>query len=186
MQTVGVSDFVRRQIKGTGKTYSTILTFQEIASIAEKKLNNGNFKNGYRDGVVLIDVPKQQINLFICPLTKLKESTTLKAQMVKRREDEEPYIQVRALDGEPLKTSSVELILYRKDVLEETNENTTKCQWELIAFQAIPEEVKNMPMGPVTMMRNQLQLPGGTKGFYESEKWAESVKFWQRFAVLDD
>ena len=27
--------------------------------------------------------------------------------------------------------------------LKETNENTTKCQWELIAFQAIPDEVKN-------------------------------------------
>ena len=185
MQTVGVSDFVRRQIKGTGKTYSTILTFEEIASIAEKEFNNENFKNGYRDGVVLVGVPKQQINLFICPLTRLKESTALKAQMVKRRDNEEPYIQVRALDGEPLKTSSVELILYRNDVLKETNEDTTECQWELIAFQAIPKEVESMPMGPVTMMRNQLQLPGGTKGFYNTEKWAESVRFWQKYAVLD-
>ena len=40
-------------------------------------------------------------------------------------------------------------------------------------------------MGPVTMMRNQLQLTGGTKAFYESEKWAESVKFWQEYTVLD-
>ena len=34
---------------------------------------------------------------------------------------------------------------------------------------AKPKSVK-MPMGPITMMRNQLQKPGGTKGFYESEK----------------
>ena len=30
MKTVGVNDFVRRQIKGTGKTYSS-LSYQEIA-----------------------------------------------------------------------------------------------------------------------------------------------------------
>ena len=36
-----------------------------------------------------------------------------------------------------------------------------------------------MPMGPTTMMRNQLQLKGGTKGFYSSEEWAKSVEFWQ-------
>ena len=185
MQSVGVSDFVRRQTKGTGKTYSTSLTFEEISAIAEKEFDNGSFKEGYRDGVVLVDVPKHQVDLFICPLTKLTKSTRLKAQMVKRRDNEEHYIQVRALDGEPLKSSKVELILYRKDVLKETDENTTDCQWELIAFQAIPYKVKSMPMGPITMMRNQLQLPGGTKGFYESEKWAESVRFWQNFAILD-
>ena len=56
---------------------------------------------------------------------------------------------------------------------------------ELISFHAIPEEIDNMPMGPVTMMRNQLQIPGGTKAFYESGKWAHSVKFWQEYTVLD-
>ena len=42
-----------------------------------------------------------------------------------------------------------------------------------------------MPMGPITMMRNQLQLPGGTKAYYNSEDWAESIQFWQNYAVLD-
>ena len=79
----------------------------------------------------------------------------------------------------------VDLILYHHDVLKETNEQTTDTDWELISFHAIPEEIDNMPMGPITMMRNQLKLLGGTKAFYESEKWAESVKFWQEYAVLD-
>ena len=42
-----------------------------------------------------------------------------------------------------------------------------------------------MPMGPVTMMRNQLELSGGTKGHYESEEWAKSVYFWQQYVVLE-
>ena len=67
----------------------------------------------------------------------------------------------------------------------ENDEQSTDADWELISFHAIPEEIDNMPIGPVTMMRNQLQLTGGTKAFYESEKWAQSVKFWQEYTVLD-
>ena len=74
MQIVGVSDFVRRQIKGTGKTYSTKLSFEDIAKIAEKELTLGKFKRAYRDGVILVKVPENQINSFACPLTKLKKN----------------------------------------------------------------------------------------------------------------
>ena len=41
-------------------------------------------------------------------------------------------------------------------------------------------------MGPVTMMRNQLCLPGGTKGEYSSKEWADSVNFWQTYALLKE
>ena len=41
-------------------------------------------------------------------------------------------------------------------------------------------------MGPVTMMRNQLELKGGTKANYSSKEWAEAVQFWQKYAALDD
>jgi len=37
----------------------------------------------------------------------------------------------------------------------------------------------------VTMMRNQLELPGGTKAYYSSEGWAEAVRFWQNYAALE-
>ena len=70
-------------------------------------------------------------------------------------------------------------------VSPETKENTTDSDWELISFHAIPKGIKNMPMGPVTMMRNQLEKPGGTKGEYSSLEWAESVDFWQQYAVKD-
>ena len=182
---VAVNDFVRRQTKDSGKTYAMGLTHEEIANHAQDQLTNGNYKMGYRDGVVLVQVIKTIIHHFICPFVRVTEKTKLNATMVRRRPEEEPYIQIRALNGTPLKTSLVDLILYRHDVLAETNEQTTDADWELISFQAIPEGMEDMPMGPVTMMRNQLQLSGGTKAYYESEHWAESVKFWQGFAVLD-
>ena len=184
--SVSVNDFVKRQIKGSGKTYADSLTFEEIVSHAQEQLANGHYTEGYRDGVILVQVDKKLVHHFICTFTKITEKTTLEAKVVRRRLEEEPYIQMRALNGTPLKTGSVDLILYHHDVLKETNEGSTDAEWELISFQSLPEGIDDMPMGPVTMMRNQLQLPGGTKAYYESEKWAESVKFWQEYAVLDE
>ena len=183
--SVSVNVFVKRQIKGSGKTYAEGLSFEKIAQHAEEQLKNHHYTKGYRDGVILVHVAKKLISHFTCPLVKIAEATKLKATVVKRRPKEETYIQVRALSGTPLKTGSVDLILYRHDVLAESNEESTDADFELISFHAIPKEIDNMPMGPVTMMRNQLQLIGGTKAFYESEKWAQSIKFWQEYTVLD-
>ena len=180
--SVKASSFVKRQIKGSGKTFSEKFSFNEIASIAEIHLNNNNFKEGYRDGVVIITLNEEISSKFYCPIVKITENTKLQAQIVKRRENEEPYIQIRAKNGKSLKSFSVDLVLYRNDVLSETNENSIDADWELIAFMGIPKNVV-MPMGPVTMMRNQLQKIGGTKGEYSSKEWAESVDFWQKYAV---
>ena len=180
--TVKASSFVQRQIKGSGKTFSDTISFDKIASIAEEHLNNNDFKDGYRDGVILITLKKNVSLKFSCPLVKINQDTKLEAKIVKRRNEEENYIQIRALNGNTLKASSVDLVLYRKDVLKETNENSTSADWELIAFMGKPENLK-MPMGPVTMMRNQLQKKGGTKGEYSSEEWAKSVDFWQNYAI---
>tara|TARA_B100001540_G_scaffold311730_1_gene331651 strand:+ start:57 stop:617 length:561 start_codon:yes stop_codon:yes gene_type:complete len=178
---VGVNSFVRRQTKKSGKTYSEKMTFKEIAEYASTQIKNKKYKKGYREGVILIPVEKKLINNFVCPIVKIDQNTKLIAEYTKRREDEEPYIKISALNGEPVKTSNVDLILYRKDILEETNENETDKEWELISFHAIPDGINDLPMGPVTMMRNQLQLKGGTKGNYSSKYWAESVNFWQKY-----
>ena len=71
------------------------------------------------------------------------------------------------------------MMFYLKMMNKQQNVN------ELISFHALPKGVDFMPMGPVTMMRNQLELSGGTKGHYESEEWAKSVDFWQQYVVLE-
>jgi len=184
MHSVGVSEFVKRQKPESGKTYS-LFSFDKIAKYAESKLNKSEYKPGYRDGVILIDVEKNDVNKFICPYIKINRDTILKAEVTKRRTNENNYIRIKATNGKHLKTNRVELILYRSDVLKETNENSTNNDWELISFHAIPEGIDKLPMGPITMMRNQLQLPGGTKGNYTSEEWAQSVEFWQKYALKE-
>ena len=181
---VSVNDFVRRQIKGSGKTFST-LSFKEIAQFAEIQLNNDNYKKGYRDGVILIHISGNNLKMFHSPLIEINEKTKLVAEFKRRRPEEEGYISIKALDGDPLKLGGVDLVLYRNDVLRETNENTTNSDWELISFHGIPIGYDSLPMGSVTMMRNQLKKPGGTKGTYSSKEWAESIDFWQKYIMLE-
>ena len=185
IETVSVNDFVCRQTKDSMKSYTENLSFNEIAIHAQRQLTCRNYKQGYRDGVIIVQVEDTLLHHFICPFVQISDKTKLRAVVTRRRPNEAPYIQIRALNGIPLKTGSVDLILYRHDILAETDEQTSDTDWELISFHSIPKGVDYMPMGPVTMMRNQLQLTGGTKAYYESEDWAESVNFWQGYAMLD-
>ena len=133
--SVSVNEFVRRQQPNTGKTYSS-LSFDKIAKHAEDQLKLNHFSKGYRDGVIIVPVSKKYIKHFVCPFVKINSETKLKAEVVKRRSNEEHYIRIKALDGETLEIGNVDLILYRNDVLKETNENTTDSQWELISIHA--------------------------------------------------
>lgn len=184
IETVGVNEFVRRQVKSSGKTYSPTLIFEDVAAHAEEQMSAGYFREGYREGVRIVSADKEMSKHFVCPFVRINESSKLKAEVVRRRPEEEPYIQVRAVEGDPLPTGKVELILYRRDVLVENNEQTSEKDWELISIHALPEDVDQLPMGSVTMMRNQLELPGGTKASYTSDDWAEAVRFWQRYAAV--
>ncbi|NQU27173.1 MAG: DUF3228 family protein [Candidatus Marinimicrobia bacterium] len=183
--TVAVNDFVRRQTSGSGKTFSNELIFEEIAAHAQEQLANGLFRPGYRDGVILVQVVQEMVAKFVCPFIKIDENTKFITRYIRRREGEDPYIQIRALNGKPLSAGKVELVLYSHAVLAENNEQTTDADWELISINAIPQGVDQLPMGPATMMRNQMELPGGTAAYYNSNEWAESVRFWQQYAALE-
>ncbi len=184
-QTVGVNNFVRRQVPGSGKTTFHDITFEDIARHAGEQLHAGQSKPGYREGVCLIPVAADWVAYFDCPYVRITSETRFKTEWVSRQEGEEPYLRTRALNGDPLPAGKVELILYRHDVLAENNEQSTDCDWELISIHALPKGLESMPMFPVTMMRNQLELPGGTKAYYSSEDWAEAVRFWQKYAALE-
>ena len=136
---VAVNNFVRRQNRTSGKTYSNELSFEFFAKHAEEKLKKNEFESGYRDGVVIVKLDELYVHKVFCPYVKITKDSNLIAKYVKRRPDEEPYIQVRSLNGKPLQAGSVSLILYRHDVLVENNENTTNADWELISINAIPK-----------------------------------------------
>jgi len=186
MEKVAVNTFVKRQIKGSGKTYSETLSFEEIALDAQTQMIKKRFDNGYRDGVRIVRASNSYIKYFYCPYVKIDDTTELISRIVKRKDNEQHYIQTRAKSGVLLEPGRVEYILYRHDVLAENNENSTDLDWELISIHSIPKGIDKLPMGPITMMRNQLELEGGTRAKYTSEEWAESISFWQKYAALDN
>ena len=187
MLTVGISNFIKNQICKNGKTDLKSISLFEIAKYAQQKLNEKKFVKGYRDGVIkIISYDNEFYKNFKCSIVKIDEETKLVCKVKKRASAEDGYVQIRALKGDTLNIIGVELILYRNDVLKETNEHSTNDDWELIAFHAIPEGIDNLPMKPATMMRNQLELKGGTKAQYSSDQWAESVRFWNQYAFLND
>ena len=62
---VGINSFVRRQTEKSGKTCSKKMTFEDIAEYASKQIIEGNYKKGYRDGVILVPIKKLKMNLII-------------------------------------------------------------------------------------------------------------------------
>ena len=182
---VSVNEFVKRQVRNSGKTYARTLSFEQVADHAGIQMKNKMYKPGYRDGVRVVMADESLVGDFVCPFVELGEETKILSRLVRRRPEEEFYIQARAMNGTPVETGKVELIVYRHDVLAENNENTTSSEWELISINAIPKGLDSLPMGPVTMMRNQLNLIGGTKATYTSDEWARSVRFWQKYAPLE-
>ena len=111
---VAVNEFVKRQTKFSGKTYSEELSFDFFARHAEQKIINKDFRRGYRPEVIIVKLDEKYVNKVICPYVRITKNTKLSAHFVKRRENEEPYIQVRALNGKLIKAGNVELILYHQ------------------------------------------------------------------------
>ncbi len=70
MKKVAVNNFVRRQVKGSGKTYSPTLSFEDVANDAQVQMGNGKFEEGYRDGVRIIKGSDEFANQFVCPFVK--------------------------------------------------------------------------------------------------------------------
>ena len=173
-------DLVKRQVKGSSFSYSNYFSFEEIEEITKLCMEDPkNIIPGYRDGVILVRIPKT-IG-FISGIVPLKTATKIKTRVASRQVGEEKYLQVCA-KGPRLPAEQVDIVLYSREVLAETNENTyPEADYEIVSINVAP--MGGAPMQPYTMARNQLQLVGGTKGVYDSDTWAKSVAFWSQHAL---
>lgn len=180
MATVKCSEFVTRQTKNSGYSHYEG-SWKELEEITERYLNGyaGLFvRPGYRDGVVLIDLPGW---MFKCAIVDLEKDTKLHANYTPRRDGESPYIRICAkAEKQTAKYASV--VLYRADVLQEENGWSYEADWEIVAIKARMTEEEE-PMDPYTMARNFLQLPGGTKGEFTAEQFAQSIVYWNNHCM---
>lgn len=183
---VACGSFVKRQTEESGYSHF-IGTWDELALLTSIYLKNSNhIRQGYRDGVVLVDLPVQGMNeaLFYSAIVSLDDKTKLNANYSPRRNGEAPYIRIAAkAQKQPAKYASV--VLYRWDVLEENNERETYAEWEIVAIKARVTEEEE-PMDPYTMARNFLHLEGGTKGDFTVQQFAESIVYWNQHTMCSE
>lgn len=175
-KSIQASEFVKRQTPES-KFSHFAGTWEQVEALTEA--NFDRCKPGYRDGVVLVPVPADG---FFSGVVEVTEGMALVATLVRRRPEEEPYIDVLAPGQPKLPAKTVDVVLYRHDVLAEGNEQSCDAEWEIISVNASPVE-GGVPMHPVAMMRNMMVLPGGTEATYTAEQFCEAIRYWSTRAM---
>lgn len=137
-------------------------------------------EEGFRDGVVLVNLPPIG---FCCGVIELTPETKLFSVFKPRAEGEAPYIHTTAR-GEKAQAVKVQVVLYHHDVLAEGNENgPEKAEWEIVSINTSPT-LALPPMPPMTMARNFLGLAGGTRGEFTAEDFAKAIIYWSDKAMI--
>jgi hypothetical protein len=173
---IGINEFVRRQTADSKFSYF-VGTDEELVGLVEA--NFANAKPGYRDGVLVVSVPAEG---FFSGVVELTLDTPLKASFEARREGEEAFVQVVAVGGEKLPAQAVDIVLYRRDVLEEDGDSVSGAEWDIISLNARPTEGPE-PLTPMAMARNFLHLAGGTASEYSAREFAEAIIYWSSRAM---
>jgi hypothetical protein len=179
MKKVACGEFVKRQTPESGYSHYEG-TWADLEDMVEFHMtyNPRAITPGYRDGVVLLELPAAY---FRSAVVDLDEDCKLKASYAPRRLGEAPFIRVSA-KAPKQRAKYASVVLYRHDVLAENNERETDAEWEIVAIKARTSEEEE-PMDPYTMARNFLHLKGGTKGDFSAEDFAKSIVYWNNHVM---
>jgi hypothetical protein len=161
--TIGVSEFVKRQSEHSTFTHYKG-SWSDLANRTVEEFEAGNFTKGYREGVFLVHMPKQEASLFYTfDNYPMFEGMALDAQWAKvpGRDHEPAKLQVTILEDK-ISCNYVDIIIYRKDVLQEDKDNTTGADYDIVSINGRLKK-DAPPIDPMTLVRNWLHLPGGTE-----------------------
>ncbi len=161
--TIGISEFVQRQTEDSVFTYYRC-SWSDLANRTVEAFEEGNYTKGYRDGVVLVHMPEWEVGLFSTfDSYPMFEGMKLDAQWAKihGREHEPAKLQVKILEPR-IKCNYADVVIYRKDVLEEDKDATTGCDWDIVSINGRLKK-DPAPIDPMTLVRNWLHLKGGTE-----------------------
>jgi len=92
---IGMNNFAKRQTKNSSYSYYDG-TEEALLELVTREYKQGHIESGYRDGVILVNVPAEQ---FYCSLIKLNESHEFISKMEKRTSDEQPMLTTRVING---------------------------------------------------------------------------------------
>jgi len=196
--TIGWSQFaIGRHTATSGNSYFTtkLSTADDHAEVILRVKDKwplrkpGDGEGDCLDRKILVPVPPEH---FYCPpRAKLVMGMPVQAEVVQRQEGEEPFVEkfVTPEDAEKfgaiveIPAAFVDVVLYSAEaLLENDGERSTDCDWEIVALLC-SKDCKSEPMSPLTLARNFLEKPGGTKGDYTSQEFAEAIWYWAKKGV---
>ncbi|KAJ5072864.1 hypothetical protein M0811_09310 [Anaeramoeba ignava] len=200
---IGLENFVLRQFNnpnyiGTQINYDTEKFIKEINEKVEKSKENKEnlLKEGYAPfckHIFIENFVGAQVGAI-----EINESNShlLKTDYLARTDKELPVL-VRWFPKEKLEeipqAKFLDLILYSKEQVKsenismgvEMNNDFDSFEWFVVAIKAQNEDFE-LPMSPITMMRNSLGKDEGGSGIKLSrEKYLDSVKYWKNHAIIN-
>jgi hypothetical protein len=179
--TIAVSEFVKRQTPESQFSHFDG-SWEDLRIRTLRHVHLA--KPGYRDGVLLVPVKPQG---FHAAIVDLEEGDEFGGVYEPRQSGEEPRSQIYVKkDKQP--AESVDIVMYRSDVLDENDERSSDADWEIISINAsIMPPGHEMPMRVGTMLANHFQVSGGTATGWSDEelvaKLRESFMFWRDKAL---
>lgn len=181
---IAISDFVRRQTRESSFTHCVLYDHILLARVYD---NFGRAKKGYRDGVILVPVEPDG---FYSGVTVLKDGDQLSGNYVARQEGEQPRRNVRVVGKSKQPAKRVDIVLYRKDVLAENNENSCEdADWEIVSINGAPTD-EEMPIMPMTLLHNHFKSSGGTATNMTNDELMEQLKvsfeYWKDKALVEE
>lgn len=186
MQNISVSSFVKRQVLNSefshfDGTWDELLNLVKDTILSSTLNDKPVIKSGYRDGVILVEVPPDK---FYTSVVELVDGDTFKGEYKPRQLGEEPRrsTYVNRKNTEKQKAVAVDIVLYRYDVLAENSENSSDAEWEIISINARPT-LEEQPIEVGTLMHNHFGSSGGTKTNMTDKEFVaaleKSFKYWK-------
>ncbi|EUD65306.1 hypothetical protein C922_04249 [Plasmodium inui San Antonio 1] len=124
-----------------------------------------------------------------------KNRDLIKTDYISRRDNELPVL-IRWISKKDvkdiIKAKYLDLILYSREQIEKENKETktvpnrkSNCLYSIICIK--PQNVDyELPMTPITMLRNTLISEGGSGISLNRDKYLESVKYWRHHVSIVD
>ena len=180
--SIGLTHFARDRYTPESSKSHFSGSWHELAEIVKTQWPQ-RIQSPSNSRVFLIPVPKNCLDRFYTNTIAVSNKTKLSARFEARREGEEPYLQIEAVDLKKQPAQSAEIVVYSHAALaaDESGFSDDTADYYIVAINAYPTEDPE-PMNPMTMARNFLGLPGGTKpeNPYSAEEFARAIVYWSK------
>jgi hypothetical protein len=174
------------------------MSIQDFENIANVRYNEADLKDGYapfcKHIFLVNDFTGDDARVNVLPLKG--NEALVRTEYAARNEKELPVLQrflpmdaIGGSDKLPV-AKYLDLILYSRQQIQKENESmgkeagTETAPWGIVSIKAQNEDFE-LPMNPITQMRNALGKDQGGSGIpIARDSYMESVKYWSKNVVV--